>query len=195
VRRGLLLLALAGCPAPAAMQGPAPAAPGAPAAEPAPVVTADGKIVMPNVVGQSENEAKSILAAAGFQSEPEVNMHMLECDGDVGDGVVKCQSPDAGKPTDPHMLISLNVFHARHRSTSNIYRDQMRPLFGSSLDVVKKKLAELGFHGDIQINESKDLGCKVDTVCDVNPNDFALDSAIQITVGKAQLKISAPPPD
>lgn len=183
--RAALLFLLAACPAPAAMQGPGPAAP----------VTSDGKIVMPNVVGKTQAEAISILAAAGFQSEPEVNMHMLECDGEVGEGIVKCQNPEPGKPTDPHMLIDLNVFHAQHRSTSSIYRDQMRPLLGSSLDVVKKRLAELGYHGEIQINESKDLGCKLDTVCDVFPNDFGLDSPIQITVGKGQLKISAPPPD
>lgn len=76
-----------------------------------------------------------------------------------------------------------------------ITRDDSHQLIGLTVDDARKQLASLGYHGEIQIDESDDVSdtkCKYDTVCQVFPEDFGLDAPIALRVSKAKLEIAPP---
>ncbi len=214
-----LVVVLAGCPAatPTSSTTPAPAATpksadsdatppasAAPAAAtPAPATPvpatsaaeADGRVVMPDLTGKTQAEAQAALRAAGIASELEANTAVLECEHAAHDeGKVNCQNPEPGARVDRRGIVRVNVFHGAHGHFGVLTRDQTSQLIGMTLGQAKKKLAALGFHGQIDVNESKDVAdtCKYDTVCEVLPEDFQLDAPITLRVNKAKLEIRQP---
>jgi serine/threonine-protein kinase len=77
------------------------------AGTPIDISVSDGKTKVPNVVNQSEAQAKSDLANAGFN----VNVITQE-DGSVSPGTVLAQSPKAGTSAVKGTLVTITVAKA-----------------------------------------------------------------------------------
>lgn len=76
-----------------------------------------------------------------------------------------------------------------------VTREESRRLIGLTVADAKQQLASLGYHGKIQLDPSTDVTdakCQYDRVCDVFPEDFALDAPIALRVGQAKLEIAPP---
>jgi beta-lactam-binding protein with PASTA domain len=156
----------------------------------------DGKLAMPSVMGKTEAEARQIVAAAGMSGDVEVNSHALECENAAHDeGKINCQEPEPGRTVDKHSIINVSVYHKQTHEGRYI-REDTEPLIGLSLDQVKKRLAQLGFKGQIDVKEMKEVtetvNCKYDTVCTIYPMEFQTDSQITIHVNKAKAEIKMP---
>lgn len=195
--RALLLVVLAGCPpapAPApATQVQAPVAPEPTASEPPPAAAPDGKLAMPDLAGKTFDEAAAQLRSMGFTYDLETQP--MECEHAApAAGKIDCQDPEPGRRVDTHALVRVNVFQPQTHP-GIVTKAQTRQLIGMKLDKAKTRLAELGYHGEIDVREEKnDLssGCQYDTVCSVMPLDFQYDAPITIVVNKSKLEINVP---
>jgi serine/threonine-protein kinase len=190
VKRLALVVALAGCPMmkSSSTTGPGPSSGGGGGG--------GGKVAMPNLIGKTEDEARTIVQAAGIASDIEVNSHALECqDAAKDEGKINCQDPEAGQAVDRHAIMNVSVYHKQTHEGRYI-REDTEPLIGMTLDQAKKRLAQLGFKGQIDVREDTDVTtttkCKYDTVCSIFPMEFQTDSQITIRVNKAKADIRMP---
>lgn len=168
---------------------------------PAPVQQApdaDGMVVMPNLVGMTEDQAAAAVRAAGFKSEME-HSSPVECDNPATDpGKINCQSVDAGARVKAYTLVQVKIYQPQ-RHDGTIVRSQLDPIRGKTIEEGKKMLAQLGFHGEIAIEHPTQFiaGCALGHICDVQPESgVSTDEHARVAfiVNEDKLKLSTPDP-
>lgn len=160
---------------------------------------ADGMVVMPNLVGKTEAEAQAMVRAAGFKSEMEHSAPV-----DCGDTAPKepdrinCQSVDAGTRVKAYTLVQVNIYHPQeHHGT--LVRSQLDPIRGKTIAEGKQMLAQMGFHGTIEIEHPTQFiaSCALGHICDVQPEaGVSTDehAHINFVVNEDKIKLSTPDP-
>jgi len=137
-----------------------------------PTTDADGKIEMIDLTGMTADEASAALHAAGFQSSPEVNRIMLECEGVAKQvGRINCQSPQPGALAERRAIISVNVYDGPHQIGGALVRAQLEKVRGMTIAEARSYLKSLGHDGEVAIWEQPTFSnsCGVQKVCAASP--------------------------
>ena len=214
-RIAVLAVVLAGCPlgtsttTTTTIAGRAGAAVGTDASTGAPGRGSDGssgssgtaKATVPNLIGKTPEEARALVKAAGFASEPEAS-RPLECEGAPREpGVINCQDPEAGQVIERYRMITISV-HREQVIRGAIVRRQLETLHGLTPDHAKQQLKKLGHDGNVNISEVTSTGgghayikeCGEDKVCYTSgESGIGLHDDITLFINPT-LKIAPPPP-
>ena len=117
----------------------------------------DGQLTVPDLIGRTPDEARAIVKAAGFASEPE-STRPVECEGAPKQpGRINCQDPEPGKLVARYAMIQVNVYQV-HRIAGAIVRSQLETLKGLSPDQAKQALQKMGHDGKVSIGEVTSSG-------------------------------------
>lgn len=182
MRRALLALGLAGCSVGSVVGGATPASvSAAPAGVVGATSTADGDLLVPDLVGRTREEAAELVAAAGFTSGIESSRPVV-CEGAPEvEGRINCQSPPAGAAVRPYTTIQINVYQ-RTRIAGAIVRDELLALIGMTPDDARAALAGYGHDGLVRVEMTMepDAECAQDRVCgfDVPESGMGVHDAI-----------------
>ena len=145
----VLAFALAGCPLatsttttstltasrPVSASDAVATAPSTPAVASTPNAGAGGtpRATVPNLIGKTPEQARALVKAAGFASEPEAS-RPLECEGAPREpGLINCQDPEPGQVIERHRMIAINVYREQV-ITGAIVRRQLETLHGLTPD-------------------------------------------------------------
>lgn len=161
----------------------------------APSVGGSGQLVVPDVMGKTEAEARALARAAGFTADVELNA-ALACDGGpkVKDHV-SCQTPDPGSKVSRGAWIQIAIYKPWDHP-GMLVRDQLLPLVGLTVEQAKQQLAQLGYDGNLVVSEQYhyDDKCGQNKVCGVEPEaGIGLHDELRLSINK-KLTIAAPPP-
>jgi len=156
-------------------------------------VADDKKFKVPNLVGKTKEEAQDAANGAGFPQDLYVEEPGADCKGDVKEiGKVKCQSPAPGTMLGKFEHITVYINQPPPPKTWSY--DDTQKLIGLPLEEVKKRLADQGFKGKIELQEGDYPHCKMGTVCEISPSSFGEDSSITLLWRpKKKADIAAPP--
>jgi PASTA domain len=159
------------------------------------------RITVPNLIGKTPEQARALVKAAGFNSEPESN-HILECvDAARDEGLINCQDPDAGAVVERYSMIKIHVYREQV-ITGAIVRRQLEALRGLTPDEAKLQLKKLGHDGKVSIGDVTTSGgshayikeCGQNKVCYTNgESGIGLHDDLVLYINPT-LKIAAPPP-
>ena len=202
----LFALALAGCQMVTTSHGTNPTAPGGGTSasgggggEPStggPSGGGDGWVVIPDVVGKSLDEAQRMAKQAGLNQDIETT-HPVECDNPApAEGLIKCQSPEAGKRVKNYAMLQVQVFHAQHFE-GQLVRDQLKPVKGMKLPAAEAYLRKLGWTGKFHVMAPMQFlsGCAADTICGYDQDaGIGIHEDLSVYMNK-KADIAMPPPD
>ena len=187
--------AVAAAPVTASTASTAPSADG---------MTATGgkpRITVPNLIGKTPEQARALVKAAGFNSEPESN-HILECmDAARDEGLINCQDPEAGAVVERYSMIKIHVYREQVIHGA-IVRRQLEALHGLTPDEAKQQLKKLGHDGKVSVGVVTDFGggqtyikaCGQNKVC-YTSGESGIGIHDDVTLyTNPTLKIAAPPP-
>lgn len=114
-------------------------------------------LTVPDLIGKTRDEARAIVKAAGFTSEPE-SSRPLECEGAAHEaGKINCQDPEAGKVVQRYTMIQINVYEPHHIAGA-IVRSQLDALRGMTPDQARQQLKKLGHDGKVTVGFVTDSG-------------------------------------
>jgi hypothetical protein len=193
--------AVAAAPVTASAASTAPSASTAPAAGGMSATGGKPRITVPNLIGKTPEQARALVKAAGFNSEPESN-HILECvDAARDEGLINCQDPDAGAVVERYSMIKIHVYR-EHVIAGAIVRRQLESLRGLSPDEAKQRLKKLGHDGKVSIGDVTTSGgshayikeCGQNKVCYTNgESGIGVHDDLVLYINPT-LTIAAPPP-
>jgi hypothetical protein len=163
----------------------------------------NGPIVMPNLVGMTEEQAAVAVKSAGFV------LHLdplagIECENPPKvEGLVNCQAPDAGKSVPHNTLVQVTVYHD-HMSQGGKDALLLRTLIGMTPDAAKAKVDSWHRGWKVRIITPTNSGggtvydakCGDNKVCGIanlGQGGYDIDP-LQFEVN-AKRTIAAPPPD
>jgi beta-lactam-binding protein with PASTA domain len=159
------------------------------------------RITVPNLIGKTPEQARALVKAAGFNSEPEAN-HILECvDAAHDEGLINCQDPDAGAVVERYAMIKIHVYREQVIHGA-IVRRQLEALRGLTPDEAKQQLKKLGHDAKINVGVVTDSGggqtyikaCGQNKVCYTSgESGIGMHDDITLYINPT-LKIAAPPP-
>jgi hypothetical protein len=159
------------------------------------------RITVPNLIGKTPEQARSLVKAAGFNSEPEAN-HILECvDAARDEGLINCQDPEAGAVVERYSMIKIHVYREQV-ITGAIVRRQLESLHGLTPDEAKQQLKKLGHDAKVSVGVVTDSGggqtyikaCGQNKVCYTSgESGFGIHDDVTLYINPT-LKIAAPPP-
>ena len=195
-------LAPAAGPAVAAVPATASTAPStAPSAAGMSATGGKPRITVPDLIGKTPEQARALVAAAGFNSEPEAN-HILECvDAARNEGLINCQDPEAGAVVERYSMIKIHVYREQV-ITGAIVRRQLEALRGLSPDEAKQQLKKFGHDAKVSVGVVTDSGggqtyikaCGQNKVC-YTSGESGIGIHDDVTLyTNPTLKIAAPPP-
>jgi hypothetical protein len=159
------------------------------------------RITVPNLIGKTPEQARALVKAAGFNSEPESN-HILECvDAARDEGLINCQDPEAGAVVERYSMIKIHVYR-EHIIAGAIVRRQLEALRGLTPDEAKLQLKKLGHDAKVSIGTVTDSGggqtyikaCGQNKVCYTSgESGTGIHDDLTLYINPT-LKIAAPPP-
>ena len=186
---------------PAVASVPVTASTSAPSADGMSATGGKPRITVPNLIGKTPEQARALVKAAGFNSEPESN-HILECvDAARDEGLINCQDPEAGAVVERYSMIKIHVYREQV-ITGAIVRRQLETLRGLTPDEAKQQLKKLGHDGKVSLGEVTDTGgghtylkaCGQNKVCYTSgESGIGIHDDLTLYINPA-LKIAAPPP-
>jgi hypothetical protein len=157
------------------------------------------RVTVPNLIGKTPEQARALVQAAGFNSEPESN-HILECvDAARDEGRINCQDPDAGAVVERYSMIKIHVYRV---ITGAIVRRQLEALRGLTPDEAKQQLKKLGHGAKVSVGVVTDSGggqtyikaCGENKVCYTSgESGIGLHDDLTLYINPT-LKIAPPPP-
>jgi PASTA domain len=158
------------------------------------------RLVVPNLIGKTRDEARALVKAAGFAGEPE-DTRPLECvDAARDPGKINCQDPDAGQVVERYRMITIRVYQPTVIKGA-IVRSQLLTLRGLTPDDAKVQLRKLGHDGEVRIGTVTDYGggktfdkdCGVNKVCYTSgESGIGIHDAVTLFINPV-LKVAAPP--
>ncbi|HSS00398.1 MAG TPA: PASTA domain-containing protein [Kofleriaceae bacterium] len=186
---------------PAVAAAPVTASTTAPSAEGMTATGGKPRITVPNLIGKTPEQARVLVKAAGFNSEPESN-HILECmDAARDEGLINCQDPEAGAVVERYSMIKIHVYRGQV-ITGAIVRRQTESLRGLTPDEAKQQLKKFGHDAKVSIGVVTDSGggqtyikaCGQNKVCYTSGDSgFGIHDDVTLYINPT-LKIAAPPP-
>jgi len=154
---------------------------------------ADDKLKVPNLVGKSVEDAQDTANKSGFPRDLDKQRAGPDCKGTVTElGKVRCQSPAPGTLLGRYESITVFV-NMPHEPKEWDYDDTAK-LIGLTVAQAKKQLADDGFKGKIEVQESSMDGCKPGTLCDIQPRAFGEDASITF-LARSNKKLEIKGPD
>lgn len=173
VRGVCAVLVLAGCSVTSSLTGGASSPSG------------NDRLVMPDLMGKTAEEANAILRSAGFSTEVEVNRRALECvDAAQVPGRINCQDPEPGRPVYRSAIIGVTVFEER-KIAGALVRAQLVKVRGMTIADARTYLKSIGHGGDVVLFEQHvwSDACGVGKVCDVAPESgVPIDGQITLVI-------------
>lgn len=154
------------------------------------------RLIVPDLIGKTLDDARTIVQATGFTSEIEVS-EQPSCAGPTpgAEGRVLCQAPQPGERTHRYAMIQVVVYRP-HRFSGMILPQQLAALRGLTVDEARQRLRALGHDGPVRTHVSSEFatGCAPDHVCDVGPGGArSLHDEIILFLPR-RLDITAPAP-
>lgn len=128
------------------------------------------RLVMPNLIGKTPEEANAMLRAAGFATQVEANRRALACvDAAEDPGRINCQDPAPGTSAYRSALVAVTVYQPTTFQGA-LVRAQLVKVRGMTVDEARAYLRSLGHDGPVEIFESPvpSPTCG-DRVCNVSP--------------------------
>jgi hypothetical protein len=127
---------------------------------------AEVRLVVPDLIGKTPEEARAIVKAAGFTQEVELR-ESLQCEGEPRDpGRINCQEPEAGVRTNSYAMVHIKVFRAQDL-VANQFASRFGDLRGLTLEEARQRLAQAGHDGAISVatKDQYDDGCGQNKAC------------------------------
>lgn len=189
--RAILLLALVGCQVVSSGRGGG-TTPMATGAGPAGGGDPDGMITVPNVVGKSLDEAQAMAQQAGFKQDVETT-RPVECDTPApGEGLIRCQDPEAGTRVARYAMLQVNVYRTRSHK-GRVTLEDLAALKGLTVAQARAKLVEYGATDEVEVATSNRFidNCKPETICWAESGG----GTILLYLNKQAAPIATPPSD
>jgi hypothetical protein len=158
------------------------------------------RAAVPNLIGKTPEQARALVAAAGFAHAPESSSPPECVDAATDPGLINCQDPDPGTTVAAYTLIKINVYRPQVL-TGIIVRRQLAALHGLTPDQAKQELKKLGHDGPVHVRDVTDYGggktyikeCGENRVCSTSSESgIGLHDELTLFVNPT-LKIAPPP--